>query len=243
MRILLEPGEIPELQAGFPQEFRRLGQPLSVVSDRCHCTHWSDAIRPHWLAVLPERREPVAERMLPDLAGTAVDGDRGAGVRPRLAEAGEAVRLCVAYGLGARHQEDRLAAVDALLVLAARGQLRGMRLGADLGELMDRGAKPQRLSESARTAAATGAPATMWEILRHALPVPLAGLATARPEAAAVAARGLGELLTVAAECAERSGARGDVPHLAETAARAGSSRLVTQARRLRDALREEAAA
>ncbi|WP_225827678.1 DUF6493 family protein [Streptomyces naphthomycinicus] len=247
-RILVEPGEIPELRAGFPQEFRLLGRPLSVVSDRWHCTHWDDAIRPHWLAVLPERRELVAARMLPDLAGTAVGEDRGAAVLPLLAEAGgeagEAVHLCVAYGLGARHQEDRLAAVDALLVLAARGQLDMVRLGTDLGELVGRGAvKPQRLAESARTAAETGAHATTWEILRYALPVPLAGLVSARPQEAAVAARSLGELLAVAAECAERSGARGDVPHLAETAARSGSSRLVVQARRLRDALGAEVAA
>ncbi|GGY99747.1 hypothetical protein GCM10010300_49650 [Streptomyces olivaceoviridis] len=97
--------------------------------------------------------------------------------------------------------------------------------------------KARRPAESARTGAATGAHATVWEVLRHALPVPLAGLATARPEAAAVAARGLGDLPAVAAECGERCGARGDVPHLPETADRAGSSRLVAQARRLRDAL------
>ncbi|MFF8430028.1 DUF6493 family protein [Streptomyces sp. NPDC016566] len=247
-RILLELAELPELQDGFPQEFHRLGRPLSVFSNRWHCSHWNRATRRHWLAVLPERRELVAARLLHDLADTAVDDERGTGVLPLLAEsggaAGEAVHLCVAYGLGARHQEDRLAAVDALLVLAARGQLDAARLGADLGELVGRGAvKPQRLAESVRTAAATGANATIWELLRHALPVPLAGLVTARPEAAAVAARGLGDLMAVAAECAERSGARGEVPHLAEAAARGGSSRLVVQARRLRDALAEEVAA
>lgn len=248
VRILLELAELPELQDGFPQEFHRLGRPLSVFSDRWHCHHWNHGARRHWLAVLPERRELVAARILHDLADTAVEDERGAAVLPLLAEsggaAGEAVHLCVAYGLGARHQEDRLAAVDALLVLAAQGQLDAARLGTDLGELVGRGAvKPQRLAESARTAAATGANATIWELLRHALPVPLAALTTARPEAAAVAARGLGDLLAVAAECAERSGAHGEVPHLAETAARGGSSRLVVQARRLRDALAEEVAA
>ncbi|MEU6092416.1 DUF6493 family protein [Streptomyces sp. NPDC047085] len=248
VRILLEPAELPEVLDGFPQDFQRLGHPMSVFTDRWRCNHWNQAIRPHWLAVLPERRELVAARMLHDLADTAVEDDRGAAVLPLLAEsggeAGEAVHLCVAYGLGARHQEDRLAAVDALLVLASRGQLDAARLGADLGELVGRGAvKPQRLADSARTAAATGADATIWEVLRHTLPVPLAGLATARPEAAAVAARGLGDLLAVAADCAERSGARGGVPHLAETVARGGSSRLVTQARRLRDLLVEEVAA
>ncbi|MEU1460858.1 DUF6493 family protein [Streptomyces sp. NPDC005727] len=247
-RILVETAEVPELQQGFPQEFHGLGRPVSVFTVRRHCHHWDDSIRPHWLAVLPERRELVAARLLPDLADTAVEDGRGASVLPLLAEAGgeagDAVHLCVAYGLGARHQEDRLAAVDALLVLAARGQLDAVRLGTDLGELVASGAvKARRLADSARTAASTGADATIWETLRHALPVPLAGLTAARPEAAAVAARGLGDLLAVAAECAERSGARGEVPHLAETAARGGSSRLVTQARRLRDALALESAA
>ncbi|MFG2886460.1 DUF6493 family protein [Streptomyces sp. NPDC048297] len=250
IRVLLEPAELPEVQDGFPQDFQRLGHPMSVFVDRWHYGHWNPAVRPHWLAVLPERRELVAARMLHELADTAVEDQRGTAVLPLLAEAGgaagEAVHLCVAYGLGARHQEDRLAAVDALLVLAARGQLDAARLGTDLGELVGLGAvKAQRLADSVRTAAATGADATVWSILRHALPVPLAALGTARPEAAAVAvaARGLGDLLAVAADCAERSGARGTVPHVAEAAARGGSSRLVAQARRLRDLLAEEVAA
>ncbi|MFF8475931.1 DUF6493 family protein [Streptomyces sp. NPDC015414] len=247
-KILVETAEVPELRRGFPPEFQWLARPVSAFTERRHCHHWDDSIRQHWLAVLPERRELVAARLLPDLAATAVEDGRGASVLPLLAEAdgeaGDAVHLCVAYGLGARHQEDRLAAVDALLALAARGQLDTVRLGTDLGELVGSGAvKARRLADSARTAASTGADATIWRMLRQALPVPLAGLAAARPEAAAVAARGLGDLLAVAAECAERSGAGGELPHLAETAARGGSSRLVTEARRLRDALAVAAAA
>jgi len=214
-----------------------------VVGERRYCYHWSDEIRQHWLALLPEQRELVAVRLVWDLSATAVDDDRGtAAVLPHLAEsggeAGEAVHLCVAYGLGARHPEDRLAAVDALLTLAARGQLDSALLGADLGQLVRRGAvKPSRLAESARTAAATGANATIWEMLRHTLPVPLAEFATGGTGASA---RGLGELLAAAAECAERSGARGETPHLAQTADRRGSSRLVTQARRLHSALTQQ---
>ncbi|MET7287290.1 DUF6493 family protein [Streptomyces sp. NPDC005573] len=254
VRVLLELAELPEMREGFPPEFRELGDPVPVFTARGCYYHFGRHIRPHWLAVLPEGREHVAARLVHDIADTAVDDERGDGVLPLLAEsegeAGEAVHLCVAYGLGARHHEDRLAAVDALLVLAARGQLDPVRLGSDLGELMGRGAvKPQRLADAARTAAATGANATIWEMLGHALPVPLARLAGARPEAAAVAARGLGDLLAVAADCAERSGAAGRpgalgaVPHLAETAARGGSSRLVAQARRLRQYLSGEEAA
>jgi hypothetical protein len=132
--------------------------------------------------------------------------------------------------------------VDALLVLAARGQLDAGRLGADLGQLVRRGAvKPLRLAESIRTAAATGAYATVWAVLRDALPILLADLAT--EGASTTPARGLGDLLAVAAECAERSGARGEFPHLSQAAGRRGSSTLVTQARRLRTALTQPAAA
>ncbi|MDN0200280.1 DUF6493 family protein [Streptomyces sp. S.PNR 29] len=245
-RILVDLGEVPELQEDFPPEFRTLGRPVRGFAEHRYCSHWDESVRQHWLALLPEQRELVAVRMLCDLSAVAVDDTRGsAAVLPQLAEsggeAGEAVHLCVAYGLGARHPEDRLAAVDALLVLAARGRLDPARLGADLGQLVRCGAvKPLRLAESARTTAATGAYATLWDVLRHTLPVLLADLATA---GAATPARGLGDLLAVAAECAERSGARGELPHLAQTAARRGSSRLVAEARRLRSALVEQVAA
>ncbi|NDZ70595.1 hypothetical protein G3I36_05935, partial [Streptomyces sp. SID10362] len=95
--------------------------------------------------------------------------------------------------------------------------------------------KPARLADAMRTAAATGARATVWAVLRQVLPVLLADLATGG--ATTPSARGLGELLTVAAECAERTGAQGELPHLSGVADRRGTSRLVTQARRLREAL------
>ncbi|MER5796342.1 DUF6493 family protein [Streptomyces sp. NPDC001980] len=242
-RILIESGEVRELRTDFPEAFRQLGRPFTASDAVRYCYHWGQENHRHWLATLPELRELVAVRLVHDLSEATLDDGRGmAAVLPLLAEsggpAGESTHLCVAYGLGARHPEDRLAAVDALLVLAARGQLDAERLGADLGQLVRRGAvKPLRLAESARTAAATGANATIWEMLRHTLPVLLADLATAGTAGASGAARGLGELLSVAADCAERSGARGELPHLSGAAARRGSSRLVVQARRLRDAL------
>ncbi|RPE45648.1 hypothetical protein EDD90_8938 [Streptomyces sp. Ag109_O5-1] len=247
-RVLIESGEVLDLRADFPEAFRRLGRPFSVSDAVRYCYHWGQEDHQHWLATLPESRELVAVRLVHDLSEAALDDQRGmAAALPLLAEsggvAGEATQLCVAYGLGARHPEDRLAAVDALLVLAARGQLDAARLGADLGQLVQRGAvKPSRLAESARTAVATGANTTIWEMLRHTLPVLLADLATAGTGSSG-SVRGLGELLSIAAECAERSGARGDMPHLAQAAARRGSSRLVVQARRLLAALAEEAAA
>ncbi|MFI6406233.1 DUF6493 family protein [Streptomyces sp. NPDC050548] len=239
-RVQLEFGELVSLQADFPAGYRELGQPTTVYGERWHCYHWNRTMQQHWLAILPELRELVAVRIVREVSSAAVDDARGAaGVLPALAEsggaAGEATHLCLAYGLGARHPGDRLGAVDALLVLAARGQLDGDRLGTDLGQLVRSGAvKPSRLAESMRTAAATGANTSIWGILRHTLTALLADLdGDIKP----ALARGLGDLLAVAAECAERSGARGELPHLAQTADRTGSSRLVTQARRLRSTL------
>lgn len=160
----MELGEVPDLRAEeFPAALRLLGRPVNPDSDHWYCSHWSGAMRPHWFALLPERPELVAARLLRDVSEAAVHDQQGtaAAVLPHLAdadgEAGEAVHLSVAYGLGARHAEDRLAAVDALLVLAARGRLEAGRLGADLGQLVRRGAvKPARLADAVRTAAATG---------------------------------------------------------------------------------------
>ncbi|MGW3845531.1 DUF7824 domain-containing protein [Streptomyces fagopyri] len=241
VRILLEAGEHEELRGQFPRPFQRLGRPLSVFTGRSYCSHRDRSERQHWPAVAPCHRELVAVRLLRDVSSAAVDDTRGsAAVLTLLAEAdgeaGEAVHLCLAYGLGARHPEDRLATVDALLILAARGQLDADRLGADLGQLVRRGAvKPSRLAEAIRTAAATGAYATVWAVLRGALPILPADVAGAGTDG--TPSRGLGDLLAVAAESAERSGARGDLVHLAQTADRGGSSKVVTQARRLRTAL------
>ncbi|MEU1556810.1 DUF6493 family protein [Streptomyces scabiei] len=244
-RILVEFGELPELLGeSFPREFRRLGHPLSVYRGSWHCPHWRHEEWRHWLAVVPGRPELMAGRILRDLSlGAIEDTASGFSFLPTLAEAegetGEAVRLCVAYGLGARRPADRLAAVDALLVLAARGQLDAPRLGAELGKLAAVGSvRPSRLAEAIRTAAATGAYGTAWAVLREVLP-PLLG-ALAGEGAARTAPRGLGDLVAVAADCAERCGARGELPHLAEAADRRGNSRLATQARRLRAALEHE---
>ncbi|WP_319054476.1 DUF7824 domain-containing protein [Streptomyces europaeiscabiei] len=242
-RMLVEFGELPEMRSeSFPPEFRRLGRPLTAYAERSYCPHWNDTNWRHWLAMVPNRPELVAGRVLRDLSMSVVDDGTRAGFSflPALAEAegeaGPAVFLCVAYGLGARRPEDRLAAVDALLVLAARGRLDAERLGADLGRLAVLGSvKPSRLAEAMRTAAATGAYGTAWSVLREVLPPLLAELAG--EGAARTPARGLGELVAIAAECAERSGARGELPYLAEAAERRGSSRLVAQARRLRAAL------
>ncbi|NXY94956.1 hypothetical protein HYE82_11230 [Streptomyces sp. BR123] len=231
-RIVVDTEERPVLSRDFPAPFHRLGRAFNGGSaDPCY--HWEGRELAQ-LAVLPEDRETQAVMLLPELTACAAVEERGAGQRlSRLAEmggpAGPVLHLAVATGLGARHAEDRLAAVDALLVLAARGELGAATLGQDLAELLALGTvKPNRLADALRTAAGTGAYATTWAVLAGALPALLAdgGL------------RGAGEVLAVAAECVEACGAAGPEPAgLSAVAGRGGSSQLVAQAGRLRTAL------
>lgn len=186
-----------------------------------------------WPAQLPGYRGLVAAYTLPLVAGCAdLDEPGGAVLLPMLAErtgaAGPALDLAVAYGLAARHEADRVATVDALLMLAADGGLDPTAVGTHLGSLAADGMITlSRVVGPLRDATAAGAPLTVWRILAAALPA----LLTCRP-----APRGLSDLLALAARTAATTGVRIEVPGLADVAGRGGSSRLVTEARRLRDA-------
>ncbi|MGP3690299.1 DUF7824 domain-containing protein [Streptomyces sp. IBSNAI002] len=237
--LTLDTGERPTVLHRFPEPFRELGQARRAAG-RC----WDGDGDAALVAVLPEDRETLAAWSLPAITSCAVHEERGGtAVLPLLAAAGgpagPALHLAVATGLGARHAEDRLSAVDALLALAARGELDAVRLGSDLGEQLTLGTvKPNRLADSLRTAAATGACATTWSVLEPALPALLTGAADPR---------GTGELLETAADCVEQSAVAAPQPAgLAAVAARGGRSRLVTQAARLAKAIdrnREQAPA
>ncbi|MFI7009330.1 DUF6493 family protein [Streptomyces sp. NPDC050145] len=239
-RVLAERAEDQELQREFPAPFTQLGRPL-VVLDDIPAYWWGEsgaaATAGHLLAALPGRREVVAARLLSELSSCAVEGARGTSAfLPLLAEApgaaGPAVHLSVAYGLAARHAEDRLAGVDALLILAARDELDAGLLGSLTARLWEAGAvRLTRLADALGTAASTGAYATVLRVVRGLLPTLLA---SGEPP---TALRGLGELLAVAADCAERTGAHEPIPGLTEVAARRSSSQMVIQARRLRTAL------
>lgn len=92
---------------------------------------------PHALALLPRQRQIIAARIPASFSAMAEfdQAGEGAPVLSALAEpgnpAGPATHLLLAYGLGARRSEDQLSAVDALLGLAARGQLDTKRLGQE----------------------------------------------------------------------------------------------------------------
>ncbi|MFJ4962944.1 DUF6493 family protein [Streptomyces sp. NPDC088729] len=234
VRHVLATGEQPVLLAEFPPAFAKLGEPREE-SERCMETGAAERL----IALMPENRETLAAWSLPHITSCSLDDwQGGTAILPPLAvagahePAGPALHLAVATGLGARHAEDRLQAVDALLILAGQAALDPVRLGADLAELLELGTiKATRLADALRAAAATGAHATIWTILAEVLP----GLLSAAADL-----RGAALLLEAAAECAEQARVATEAPVGLDTvAARPGRSRLVTQAARLRDTLRQ----
>ncbi|MFI7610308.1 DUF6493 family protein [Nonomuraea terrae] len=174
---------------------------------------------PYWVAQLPHHRDEVAART-----------HHGEVLSPRLfpalmesgGPAGFAVHRHVARALPYREE-----AVDALLVLAAQGQLDSRLLAGQLQVLMRYG-KAKRYADSLRAAAETGAYATVWSVLEALLPASL------RDEPV----REAGAFLALAVECASRCGAKGSIAEVDAMAARRGSSQMVKQARLLRDVLR-----
>jgi hypothetical protein len=188
-----------------------------------------------WPALLPSHRDVVAAHLQPWLANLPA-GARGDGqVLPILAETdgpvGPGLTLAVAYGLGARDQLDRAAAVDALLILAGRHQLDGPALGSELGALTALGLlQVGRMVPALRDAARSGATAEVWAIVAAIIPrlVPQDGQ---RPP------RGLPDLLALGADVAGTLGRCQTIPALAAITRRGGSSHLVTQSRRLQELL------
>ncbi|MEU8423995.1 DUF6493 family protein [Micromonospora sp. NPDC048835] len=193
-------------------------------------TDWSDL----WPALLPGHRGLVAARLLPGVASAAQeDADGLAAILPQLAECGgvggPAFDLALAYGLCARHEVDRVAALDALLLVAAAGELDAPGVGGRLGALAaDNQVTLTRAVTPLRDAVAAGARLSVWRLLAAALPPLLAG---------STPPRGTPDLLTLAAETAGATGVRIELPGLADVVARGGTSRLVTEARRLHTAL------
>ncbi|WP_433061320.1 hypothetical protein [Dactylosporangium sp. CS-033363] len=152
-----------------------------------------------WPGMLPWHRGLVAAFALPDVAATAdMDQRGGAAVLPLLAETdgagGPALAIAIAYGLTARHETDRLAAVDALLLLAATDSFDAETAGHHLGLLAVGGAvKVIRAVEPLRDVAAAGAPDVVFRVLVAALPALLA---------APTPPRGTPDLLAIAADTA-----------------------------------------
>lgn len=182
-----------------------------------------------WFAQLPHHRDVVAARDYFE----DQQNDRGwTAALPFMAEsggpAGFAVHLVLADSMGTSLPVDRGPAVDAVLVLAARGQLDAGLFGRQLAVLVHGGGLPaNRLVETLRMMADTGAHGVVWSVCEGALP----GLLGDQP------VRGAGELLGLAVECAARCGASGEIAEVTAVARRTGSSLVAKNARALREVL------
>ncbi|MEV2194735.1 DUF6493 family protein [Streptomyces phaeochromogenes] len=188
----------------------------------------ADPMAPFWVAQLPHHREELMARDYFEPRMSQRGWPRNL---PFVVEsggpAGYSVHLALAFGLIWQTETDSV--VDAVLVLAARKQLDTDLLGRQLEALLNHGwAYADKASGSLRAAAETGAYATVWSVLRAALP----GLLGETP------VRGAAALLALAVECASRCGAKGEIPEVTAVADRKGSSQTVKNARLLRDALR-----
>ncbi|WP_405805962.1 hypothetical protein [Streptomyces sp. NBC_01187] len=139
---------------------------------------------------------------------------------------GEAMHRVLAEGLNEDRREDRTAAVDALVVMVSRGELDSARLTAALDEL--RVPVASRLASGLRDASAAVGVRVVWPVLSGLLP---------RLLESGARIHGLSDLLALATDIAARAGACGEIPGLAEVASRPPKSRLVKEARRLRDVL------
>ncbi|WP_330250253.1 hypothetical protein OG874_28900 [Nocardia sp. NBC_00565] len=136
---------------------------------------------------------------------------------------GEQVHRAVMNALVSEDNRDRTAGVEALLVLAAADELRPHLLA----EALPVRAPANRLASSLRDARHVLGAHRTWPVLAAILPVLFANNPTP----------GLPEVVTLAADCARRSGTRGHLPGLDAILRRGGSSRLAKQARALSVAL------
>ncbi|WP_405800623.1 hypothetical protein [Streptomyces sp. NBC_01506] len=143
---------------------------------------------------------------------------------------GEAMHRALAEGLNEDRREQRAAAVDALVVLVSRGELDPARLAAALGELTAPVAS--RLTSGLRDASAAVGARAVWPVLSGLLPQLLP-----RQRSSGARVHGLSDLLVLATDLAARAGAREEIPALTEMASLPPKSRVVKEARRLRDAL------
>ncbi|MYW00862.1 DUF6493 family protein [Streptomyces sp. SID3343] len=187
-----------------------------------------------WTMILPQARDVLAAHLAIRTQSSIDRACRGAEALPLLAEAegplGAGMSIALTYAFGAHVPEDRTAAVDAFITLAARDEpWDAGALGRDIGEaIRTRGLKTNRVVASLQEAARAGAHEAVWGVLGGLLPDLLSGRK----------ATGIPAALALAAETAAKSGAR-DVPirGLDALADKKSGSRAVVEAKRLRKVL------
>lgn len=189
-----------------------------------------------WPMVMPRHRDVIAAHATAVLRIAGEHAKGGGAVLPLLAEsdgpAGTGMSTLLAQGLGLGHSDDRTAAVDALVIMAARTatgtEWSPAEVGRAVAGLVRTGQlKTSRVARALTEVAKAGAHAAVWEVARAALPDLLAGDRLT----------GVPDLLGLAAECAAQVGARDSIPGLDTHADRPGTTRIAVEARRLRKAL------
>jgi hypothetical protein len=181
---------------------------------------------------LPAHRDVTAAHLAPSFAD---GGPQNGPVLEKLVNGhgpiGDGMNTVLAFALGSRRADNRLSAVDALITLAGREELRGAELGHAVADLVVRDEVVlSRVVQAVRDAARAGVGRPAWE----AVAVLIERLLPAdgdRPRT------GLPDLLGLGVELAGQVRPDGPVPGLAAIADRTGTSRFVKEARRLQRAL------
>ncbi|GLX97102.1 DUF6493 family protein [Herbidospora sp. NBRC 101105] len=194
----------------------------------------SDEIR-WWPTVLPSHREVVAAHVLECFVVGVPAGRARVSVLRALVQGGgpvgRATASAVTMALGHKNPAQRDLAVEAITILAVRGELAAADFGWALAQSVRSGAVTlKRATPALEELVFSGAHRETWAILAEALP-PLLGRSGGRP------VHGMADLLGVAVKAAVLAGARGEVPGLAEAAARKATSRVTDMARVLLDTI------
>nr|WSX78752.1 DUF6493 family protein [Streptomyces sp. NBC_00899] len=248
-RRIATPRVVPVMTAATPPQQRTLAAVLSQTPDPLEpqayfWPHWMGRtyeLSALWPSIAPHHQDLIAAHALPPLFKQAGDDTSriGTTVLPLLAEsagsespsgaAGPVVHLALAYGLTAASRENRTAAVDALLALAALGRLDAAQLADCLAALWhEHLARPNRFVAALGEAARAGAAAEVWTVVRTAV-----SRVVTTP-----ALKGLPDLLALGSQCAAAGHVSDDFPELAQLALHARPARLATEAGRLQEILR-----
>jgi hypothetical protein len=188
-----------------------------------------------WSSLVPAHPELIAVHLLPFLHDKTLRGRGGGRVLTALSQTvgrvGEHCARAFAHGLDAHDKNDRAEAVDALLVLAARDRWDPAALGRQIGQLAaEVELSLGRVTPCLRDLALSGAAVQVWDTIAAALPLMLSPRLDRAPQR-------LADLLALAVEIVEQVKPAASIPELTALAARRGSSRMVTEAKRLTAAL------
>jgi hypothetical protein len=209
----------------------------SLLTARPEVRSWysSEYFLATWPALVPAHTELISVHLVPFLHEKTLRGRGGGRVLTTLSQTagqmGEQCARAFAHGLDAHDKNDRAEAVDALLVLAARDRWNATALGRQVGHLAaEVELSLGRVTPCLRDLAQSGAAAHVWDTIAAALP-PMLSPELDRPP------QRLADLLALAVELVERVRPSTAIPELTAVAARRGSSRIVTEAKRLAAAL------